>query len=160
MGTEKKKETRTATPRRIAFWDLKAIVNIERASYNTPWDKDQLEALLIEPDVEGWGLYFGGKIQAYAIIRYRTRHAYLETLTVHPKCRRQGLAADLMSAVFDRATQHGSRSIVLEVHESNLAAQLFFKRLGFTVSKVMHGYYEDEADAYLFARRLYATQTA
>ncbi len=160
MGTEKNKETRIATPRRIAFWDLKAIVAIEHASYSTPWNKDQLETMLIEPEVEGWGLYVGGKIQAYAIIRYRTRHAYLETLTVHPKYRRQGMATDLMHEVFDRALQHRSRSLVLEVHETNLAAQLFFGKMGFTVTKVLHKYYEDEADAYLFVRHLHATQTA
>ena len=158
MGTEKNKDDRPAAIRRIAFWDLKAIARIEEASYNTPWDKDQLEALLIQPEVEGWGMYEGGRIHAYAIVRYRRRHAFLETLTVHPGQRRQGLASQLMDFVFDRAAQHGSRSLVLEVHETNLPAQLFYGSLGFTVIKVMHDYFDDGADGYLFSRRLYVAQ--
>lgn len=160
MGIKKLGESAGCVIRRIAFWDLKAIVQIEESSYNTPWDKDQLEALLIQPEIEGWGLYIGGEIQAYAIVRYRTRHAFLETLTVHPDARRLGYATSLMKHVDQRAEQHRSRSLVLEVHESNLAAQLFYKNLGFEVTKVMHGYFDDGADAYLFSKRAYQPQTA
>lgn len=149
-----------ATIRRIAFWDLRSIVEIEEASYNTPWDKDQLESLLIQPEVEGWGLYVDGKIHAYAILRYRTRHAFVETLTVHPDHRRTGFATNLMTHVTRRAETRGSRSLVLEVHEANLAAQLFYKGLGFSVIKVMHGYFDDGADGYLFSRRVHQPQSA
>jgi len=160
MGTGKVPDAVSTAIRRIAFWDLKAIARIEEASYNQPWNKDELEALLIQPEVEGWGLYSGGKVMGYAVVRYRTRHAFLETLTIHPKFRRLGMGSELMRFIFGRASQQGSRSMVLEVHETNLGAQLFFADLDFNVIKVLHSYFDDGADGYLFARRLYAAQTA
>lgn len=160
MGTEKESVLTKAAIRRIAFWDLKAVAAIEQSSYHTPWDKDQLEALLIQPDVEGWGLYLGNRIVAYGILRYRTRHAFLETLTVDRRYRRRGYASSLVNYLCERAARHGSRCLVLEVHESNLPAQLLLKRLRFTVTKVLRRYFEDGSDAYLMTRRLLAPQSA
>jgi ribosomal-protein-alanine N-acetyltransferase len=160
MGTAKSEDESTATIRRVAFWDLKAVARIEKACYNNPWDQDQLEALLIQPDVEGWGLYVGGRVRAYAILRYRTRHTFLETLTVHPKARREGHATTLMEFLLERAGQRGSRCMVTEVHETNLAAQLFYHGVGFEMVKVMHHYFDDDADAYLFSCRIHAAQPA
>ncbi|MBN2491514.1 MAG: GNAT family N-acetyltransferase [Planctomycetes bacterium] len=160
MGTEMNEPEPAAIIRRVAFWDLKAIARIEEACYNNPWSQDQLEAMLIQPDLEGWGLYLGRRIRAYALLRFRTRHAFLETLTVHPRARRRGHGMALMQVLIDRAAQRGSRCIVTEVHETNLPAQLFYQRTGFEMVKVLHRYFDDGADAYLFSARVRVTQPA
>jgi ribosomal-protein-alanine N-acetyltransferase len=42
------------------------------------------------------------------------------------------------------------KCIMLEVRETNLAAQLFFRRFGFRAIRVLRGFYDDSAeDAYL-----------
>jgi ribosomal-protein-alanine N-acetyltransferase len=49
----------------------------------------------------------------------------------------------------------------LEVRESNLAAQLFFKQAGFRATNVLRGFYDDtDEDAYLFTRTKSATLPA
>lgn len=156
----RKNQRREGAIRRLAFWDLKAVARMERASYNTPWTQEELEELLTEPTVEGWGLFVGGVIWGYAVIRYRTRHAFIETITVDPAARRERCGTQLIGHLYERAARRGSRCLVLEVHETNLGAQQFAVDLGFQLLKVMHRRYDDDSDAYLFTRRLRASQTA
>lgn len=159
MGIRKKRR-REGAIRRLAFWDLKAVARMEAASYNTPWTQEELEELLTETTVEGWGLFVGGVIWGYAVIRYRTRHAFVETVTVDPTARRERCGTQLIQHLYERAARRNARCLVLEVHETNLGAQKFAVGLGFDLVTVMHRRYNDDSDAYLFARRLRASQTA
>ncbi|RLT11063.1 MAG: ribosomal-protein-alanine N-acetyltransferase RimI, partial [Planctomycetota bacterium] len=47
----------------------------------------------------------------------------------------------------DKLSQQRRQEIVLEVRESNLAAQLFFKKMGFKAVLVLRSHYDDTDEA-------------
>lgn len=57
-----------------------------------------------------------------------------------------------------KLSQQRRSRIVLEVRETNLAAQVFFKNLGFRAMSVLRDYYDDTTeDAYVMHYRLQST---
>jgi ribosomal protein S18 acetylase RimI-like enzyme len=75
----------------------------------------------------------GRRMQALALITsLGPRTAHLAQLAVDPGCRRQGLAAALVSEGMARAGECGFEQITLLVAESNVAAAALYRDLGFT----------------------------
>jgi ribosomal-protein-alanine N-acetyltransferase len=68
---------------------------------------------------------------------------------VGPHVRRQGVGAQMVRRLIDKLSQQRRKEIVLDVRESNLGAQLFFKTQAFRAVSVLRNYYEDTTeDAY------------
>ena len=69
---------------------------------------------------------------------------------VDPEFRRQTVGAQLVETLVDKLTQQRLQEILIEVRETNLAAQLFFKKQGFKATLVLHNHYDDTTeDAYV-----------
>jgi ribosomal-protein-alanine N-acetyltransferase len=58
-----------------------------------------------------------------------------------------GIANELMQRCHDFATQHGIKTISLEVRQSNRGAQEFYKQLAFAQQYVRPNYYPDGESA-------------
>lgn len=69
---------------------------------------------------------------------------------VLPEKRRQGLAAELLWLLIERAAKE-SKTIQLEVRVSNLPAIALYERAGFAKAGFRRKYYADGEDAYLYA---------
>lgn len=80
---------------------------------------------------------FTGKIIAFAVKK---------------EFRRMGIGKMLLSEAIKRLEGRGKRKIILEVRVSNIPAQKLYKKFGFEIVDVIHGYYSDGEDAYLMAR--------
>jgi ribosomal protein S18 acetylase RimI-like enzyme len=73
------------------------------------------------------------RLQALALITsLGPRTAHLAQLAVDPGCRRQRLAATLISEGMARAGERGFEQMTLLVAESNVAAAALYRELGFT----------------------------
>ena len=69
---------------------------------------------------------------------------------VDPEFRRQTIGEQMVKKLVDKLSQQRRQEIVLEVRETNLQAQLFFKRMGFRAVLVLCGHYDDtDEDAYV-----------
>ena len=67
---------------------------------------------------------------------------------------RRGIGTALVDKLVSKLSPHRRNRIVLEVRETNLDAQLFFKSLGFRAISVLRDYYDDTVeDAYLMQFR-------
>jgi ribosomal-protein-alanine N-acetyltransferase len=61
----------------------------------------------------------------------------------------------MVSKLIGKLSSHRRTRITLEVRETNLPAQLFFRAQGFKGVKVLRGFYEDSGeDAYVMQYRL------
>jgi len=80
---------------------------------------------------------FTGKIMAFAVKK---------------EFRGMGIGKMLLSEAIKRLDGRGKRKIILEVRVSNVRAQKLYKKFGFEIIDVIHGYYSDGEDAYLMAR--------
>ena len=68
--------------------------------------------------------------------------------------RRREVGRQMIEKLVGKLSSQRRTRITLEVRETNLAAQLFFKSAGFRAVTVLRAYYEDSpADAYLMQSR-------
>lgn len=82
---------------------------------------------------------------------YRAR---VMSLAVSPPYRRMGVAKRLTRGAFDVLRERGFEKVGLEVRISNTPAQSLYDDLGFVLTGVDGGYYEDGEDAYLMEKNL------
>lgn len=81
---------------------------------------------------------------------------HINTVAVHPACRRQGLARALMQHVLADAGRAGVRRALLEVRSGNAAAIGLYEGLGFGTDGVRRGYYPGDPaeDALILSKDL------
>ena len=137
---------RRATPE-----DLDALMALEDAIYpDDAWSRDNMGAELSNP--HGYYLVETGEddaILAYAglLAPIGTGQGDIQTVTVAPEARRQGLARALMLKLLDEARRRGAEELFLEVRVDNESAQALYRELGFETISVRKGYYKGGIDA-------------
>ena len=78
---------------------------------------------------------------------------------VIPGCQRQGIGRQMVNKLLGKLSSHRRTKITLEIRESNLAAQLFFRKQGFKATRVLRSYFEDSGeDAYYLQYTLEADE--
>lgn len=85
----------------------------------------------------------------YIIIRANQRHIEIINLAVHPMYRLMSVGKQLIQKIQYKLNKNRDY-ISLLVSETNIDAQLFFKRLGFKATDIIRNPYENsEADGYI-----------
>src|SRR4029077_3038708 len=80
---------------------------------------------------------------------------HILNFAVSPACRRSQVGAQMVAKLISKLSSHRRTRITLEVRETNLGAQLFFRAQGFRAVRVLRAYYEDSGeDAFLMEYRL------
>jgi ribosomal-protein-alanine acetyltransferase len=137
---------RRATPE-----DLDALMALEIAIYpDDAWSRENMAAELSNPH----GFYLVETGEDEAIVAYAgllaplgTGQGDIQTVTVAPEARRQGLARGMMQKLLDEARRRGAEELFLEVRVDNEAAQVLYRELGFETISVRKRYYKGGIDA-------------
>jgi ribosomal-protein-alanine N-acetyltransferase len=80
--------------------------------------------------------------------------AHITTIGVDPMYRGRGFGELLFLALVDEAIRRGVTWLTLEVRVSNLVAQELYRKYGFVIQGIRHGYYSDNGeDAYVMWSR-------
>jgi [ribosomal protein S18]-alanine N-acetyltransferase len=135
--------------------DMPAVLEIERQSFEFPWSEDDFIRCLRYPRCIGMVVESDGRVvgfMMYALYKFRL---HLLTLAVHRDFRRRGVGTRLMQKLFGKLSYQRRNRIVLEVRETNLSAQMFFREMGFRAVSVLRDFYEETTeDAYQMSFRL------
>lgn len=130
--------------------DLPEILEIERASYPTPWTEkmfiDEMriklaQCLVVKIEIEGKPV-----IAAYIVFWLVADEIHLHNLAVKKEFRRQGLGCNLMALMKDIGGQLGATRQTLEVREHNEAAINLYRKCGFAVKGRRPKYYSDTSE--------------
>lgn len=143
---------REATPA-----DIPNIVMLaEQAETAAHWSAREYDALFAEGTPKRLALVadpFGGMaIVAFAMVLCATEDWEIENVVVQPEWRRRGIASELLRELLARARQASAAAVLLEVRESNIAAQQLYARLGFSECGRRRGYYSDPVEDALLLR--------
>ncbi len=106
-----------------------------------------------------------GKIAGYIMCRVEVglsnfglggliRKGHVVSIAVLPHYRRKGVAQALMNTAMDGMRFYKAKQCYLEVRVTNDAGVALYKKLGFEVSRSVHGYYSDGEDAYVMTKKL------
>jgi len=89
----------------------------------------------------------GAGIQGFAVMQFGDEHAHLVLLCVQPMQWQRGIGRRLIEWLLASARVAGMASIRLELRADNGAALSFYRRLGFTETKLVPGYYDGQIPA-------------
>jgi len=157
----------------MTLLDIDEVLEIERASFVSPWSSWAFRAELALPytvyrvvrlAAEGrrpepgrgrprWRQWGGrreqgrGPIVGYGGLQVILEDGHVMTLAVRPDHRGRGISELLLLDLFERARQRGVLRLTLEVRVSNVAAQSLYSKYGFTVQGRRSRYYANGEDA-------------
>jgi len=82
------------------------------------------------------------------------KRGHVISVAVLPQCQRKGIGQALMKEAMLGMRMYKAKECYLEVRISNTPAINLYKKLGFEVSRTVHGYYADGEDAAVMTRKL------
>jgi len=82
------------------------------------------------------------------------RKGHVVSIAVLPQARRKGVAQALISTALEGMRFYKAKLCYLEVRVTNDAGVALYRKLGFEVSRTVHGYYSDGEDAYVMSKKL------
>ncbi|MDR0764849.1 MAG: ribosomal protein S18-alanine N-acetyltransferase [Synergistaceae bacterium] len=134
--------------------DLKSLMEIEKACFAVPWEKDLIAADLAGGNSVYLKASFKNVVAGYGVLGQNEGAAHLMNMAVLPEYRRRGVASQIMAAFGVLAGEWLCRRMYLEVRASNAGARKFYAALGFVYSSRIKGYYGDGEDALTLIARL------
>jgi ribosomal-protein-alanine N-acetyltransferase len=135
--------------------DMPEVLNTEQASFDYAWTEEDFLRCLRQRNCIGMVAEQGEKVIGFMIYELHKAKLHVLNFAVHPIHRRQAVGAQMVSKLISKLSSHRRTRITLEVRETNLTAQLFFRAQGFRAVRVLRGYYEDSGeDAFLMQYQL------
>lgn len=121
--------------------DVPTILEIERASFTTPWSETSFFNELKKPRSFLKVAKKGGRIVGYICGGWIIDEGHVLDIAVHPEYRRMGIASALVSLSIERLKEEGCRFVFLEVRASNDHAKKMYEKFGFEVLGTRKNYY-------------------
>jgi ribosomal-protein-alanine N-acetyltransferase len=135
--------------------DMPEVLQTEQASFDFAWTEEDFLRCLRQRNCIGMVAEQGEKVVGFMIYELHKTKLHILNFAVHPTCRRVGVGAQMVAKLISKLSSHRRTRITLEVRETNLVAQLFFRSQGFRAVRVLRGYYEDSGeDAFLMQYQL------
>ena len=131
--------------------DMKEVLAIESEVFDYPWCDDDFVRCLRQRNCIGLVAERNQAVVGFVIYELHKTRLHILNLAVDPVYQRQRIGAQLVNKLASKLTPQYRTRIMLEIRETNLAAHLFFRAMGFKAISVLRDHYEDtEEDAYLF----------
>jgi ribosomal-protein-alanine acetyltransferase len=150
----------TRLSRLSASFDVKRLLEVERASFADPWTVGMFAAELSFANCEMIGAFeveaneretdtdevdsnrvYGRKMQGFVSFARVMDEGEVRNLAVLPELRRRGIASLLLNAVEQRARELNVTTLFLEVRAGNQAAVSLYESRGYTAVGRRRGYY-------------------
>jgi len=134
--------------------DMKEVLDIERESFEFPWFEEDFIRCLRQRNCIGMVAEHGERVVGFMIYELHKSRLHILNFAVAEGARHQGIGRQMSEKLISKLSSQRRTRITLEVRETNLSAQLFFKSVGFRATSVLRAYYEDSPeDAYLMQFR-------
>jgi ribosomal-protein-alanine N-acetyltransferase len=135
--------------------DMPEVLQIEQTSFDFSWTEEDFLRCLRQRNCIGMVAEQGEKVVGFMIYELHKTKLHILNFAIQPAFRRLGVGVQMVTKLVSKLSSHRRTKITLEIRETNLAAQLFFRSQGFRAVRVLRAYYEDSGeDAYLLQYRL------
>lgn len=137
--------------------DLKAVLEIENLCFEFPWREEDFMRALRQRNCIGAVAERNEQVVGCVLYELHKTRFHILALAVLPSMHRKGVGRHLFNYVAKRCTPERRSRILLEVRETNVDGQLFFKAMGFRAVSVLRDYYDDTTeDAYVMCYKIRA----
>lgn len=130
--------------------DMPEVLEIENGSFEFSWSEDDFVRCLRQRNCIGMVAEHDERIVGFMIYELHKNRLHVLNFAVRSDMRRRGIGSQMMRKLVQKLSNQRRNRIMLEVRETNLPAQLFFRASGFRAVSLLREYYEDTPeDAYL-----------
>jgi len=139
--------------------DMTDVLHIEDESFEFSWLEDDFIRCLRQRNCIGMVAEHNERVIGFMIYELHRNRLHVLNFAVHPDFRRKGIGSQMMNKLVAKLSPQRRTRIQLEVRETNLPAQLFFRGLNFRAISLLRDFYEDSPeDAYLMQFRCKANE--
>jgi ribosomal-protein-alanine N-acetyltransferase len=134
--------------------DMPEVLQTEQQSFEFAWTEEDFLRCLRQRNCIGMVAEQGEKVVGFMIYELHKAKLHILNFAVHPSYRRSGVGSQMVAKLISKLSSHRRTRITLEVRETNLPAQLFFRGVEFRAVRVLRSFYEDSGeDAFLMEYR-------
>ena len=133
--------------------DMPYVMDIESGSFESPWSEEDFIRCLNQKNVIGMSAEYDDQIIGFVLYELSKTRIRLIRVAVDPDCRRRGIGTQIIAKLAGKLSPERRRKIELDVMESNLVGQVFFRECGFLAILTIRGLHSDE-DAYRMIRSI------
>jgi len=130
--------------------DMPEVLEIERHSFEFPWFDDDFIRCLRQRNCIGMVAEHAERVVGFMIYELHKTRLHVLNFAVAPDVRHRGIGTQMIAKLVGKLSSQRRSRIGLEVRETNLPAQVFFRETGFRATTVLRDFYDDSPeDAYL-----------
>jgi len=130
--------------------DISEVLAIENESFEFSWLDEDFIRCLRQRNCIGMVAEHEDGVVGFMIYELHKTRIHVLNFAVARDYRRQSVGSQMLAKLIGKLSSQRRSRLVLEVRETNLPAQLFFRENGFLAVSVLREYYEDTPeDAYL-----------
>ena len=134
--------------------DMPTVLDIEKQSFEFPWSEEEFIRCLRQRNCIGMVAERDTSVVGFMIYELHKNRLHLLNFAVASGLRRTGVGSAMIEKLASKLSVERRNRIMLEVRETNLDAQIFFRQRGFRAISVLRSFYEDSPeDAYLMQYR-------
>lgn len=134
--------------------DMPEVLAIENDCFEFPWSEDDFLRCLRQRNCIGMVADFDDEVAGFMIYELHKTRLHLLNFAVSARHRRRKVGTRMLGKLLGKLSAQRRTRIILEVRETNLPAQLFFRERGFRAVSLLRDFYEDTTeDAYLMQYR-------
>lgn len=135
--------------------DMPEVLATETMSFEFPWSEEDFIRCLRQRNCIGMVAEYEERVVGFMIYELHKNRLHILNFAVHSDFLRRRVGEQMVSKLISKLSHQRRNRIMLEVRETNLAAQLFFRHVGFRAVSVLRDFYDDTVeDAYLMEYRI------
>jgi ribosomal-protein-alanine N-acetyltransferase len=140
--------------------DMPEVLEIEGEGFEFPWSEEDFVRCLRQRNCIGMVAEHDDRVVGFMIYELHKTKLHILNFAVGAQFRRGGVARQMIAKLIGKLSGQRRTRVLLEVRETNLAAQLFFRSRGFRAVSVLRDFYDDTTeDAYLMQYRYRPVET-
>jgi ribosomal-protein-alanine N-acetyltransferase len=134
--------------------DLAEVQAIENESFEFAWQGEDFLRCLRQRNCIGMVAECEGRVVGYMLYELHKNRLHVLNFAVAAEMRRRGVGRVMAGKLVGKLSPERRTRVLLEVRETNLPAQLFFRACGFRAVSVVRDFYADSPeDAYVMQFR-------
>ena len=136
--------------------DMPEVLRIEAGSFEFPWTEEDFIRCLRQRNCIGMVAEHEERVVGFMIYELHKSRLHIINFAVHPTYRRRAVGGQMANKLISKLSHQRRNRIQLEVRETNLTAQLFFRSNGFRAVSVLRDFYDDTTEDAYMMEYLYA----
>ena len=129
--------------RKIKESDVEQVAALERESFTDAWSEKSILETMQQSQAFVLVAEEDNVVLGYCIVYYVLDEAEIARIAVETSRRKQGVGQELLRATCRTGIQQGVERLLLDVRESNVTAQNFYRAFGFVEDGIRKNFYQN-----------------